>query len=396
MKTLFIECGSGAAGDMLMSALLELHPQPDDIIKRLNALIPNVNIKKETTEQNGIKATHIRVIVNGAEESDAVHSHDGAHSHSEHGHRHLLKDINALINSLSIDEKVKSDALAVYSLLAGAEARVHGTDMDNIHFHEVGTLDAVCDIVGVCMLFNEIGIENIMASPVNTGGGFVSCAHGILPVPAPATVQLLSGLPFYSEGNEGEKCTPTGAALLKYFVKKFGDMPVLTLKKVGMGAGTKKFKSANILRIFMGETDDTEEYIYEICCNIDDMTGEDIAFACDRLFEAGAKDVFTSAVYMKKGRPAQLLTCIAAEEERADVIKAIFKYTSTIGIRERKCKRYLMERFEEKKNTAYGDINFKISRGFGTKKTKPEFEDIKNAALNNGLSPDEIRREINK
>ncbi len=402
MKTLFIECGAGAAGDMLMSALLELHPDPDDFLDRINKLIPDVLVTRESVEQNGIVGTHLRVKINGIEESESMYDHKHHHEHHNkhehhHEHRHTaLSDILDIIDKLQISSDVKKEASSVYADLAAAEAKVHGREPENIHFHEVGTMDAVCDIVGVCMLINELDVKNIYASFVNVGGGTVKCAHGILPVPAPATAELLRGIPFYTEGSEGERCTPTGAALLKHFVKSFGDMPVMTLEKTGMGAGTKHFKNANILRVFLGDTAEDTEEIYEISCNIDDMTGEDIAFACDMLFKAGAKDVFTTPVFMKKGRPGQLLSCIVSADKKDEIIRYIFGYTSTIGIREHKCKRYVMERIEDKTATKYGDIRFKVSEGFGTKKIKPEFEDIKNAALESGVSLETVRKEIGK
>lgn len=409
MRTLFIECNAGAAGDMLMSALSEIHPDPAGFIEKFNTIgIPDVVLKYGKAEQNGIVGTHLHVLVNNKEEDEHMHEHHHEHEHNheherghehehEHEHHHHshthLSDIKTLIESLDINENVKKNAVSVYTLLARAEAHVHGKEIDNIHFHEVGTMDAVADIVGVCMLIDELAPDKIIASPVNVGGGFVKCAHGILPVPAPATEQLLYGIPYYGSGNEGERCTPTGAALLKHFVSDFGEMPLMTVERSGYGAGTKHFSTANILRVFLGETPDKTDEIYELNCNIDDMTGEDIAFACEMLFKAGARDVFTTPIYMKKGRPAVLLSCICTNDKKDGIVKAIFKHTTTLGIREKKCERYILERSEDPIATKYGEIGVKTASGYGVSRRKAEFEDIKKAAEVSGLSLDEIRRE---
>ena len=379
---------------MLMSALSEIHPDPDGFAARFNAAgIPDVRLERGKGTQNGIVGTQIHILVNGRRENGDMHEHHG-HSHTHGGHHtHTsLSDIQALIAGLDVNKNVKKNAAAVYDLLAQAEAHVHGCEISDIHFHEVGTMDAVADIVGVCMLIDELGAENIIASPVNVGSGFVKCAHGILPVPAPAAAHLLCGIPIYSAGGEGERCTPTGAALLKHFVKKFMPMPVMTVEKYGCGAGTKQFETANILRVFFGEAKDSTDEIFELCCNIDDMTGEEMAYACEMLFKAGARDVFTVPVYMKKGRPAVMLCCICTQDEKDVLAKEIFRQTTTIGIRVHKCGRYVLKRSEESVSTPCGDIRVKTSEGYGVTRRKPEFEDIKKAAEASGLSLYEIKR----
>ncbi|MCC8169107.1 MAG: LarC family nickel insertion protein [Oscillospiraceae bacterium] len=248
MKTLYIECNMGAAGDMLMSALSELLPNRDEFIERLNKLnIPTVRFEKKKVSKCGICRTHIDVLVDEEQEDE--------HMHKNHHHSGIA-DITEIISHLNVPEKVQADILSVYRLIAEAESYVHGCEVKNIHFHEVGTLDAVADITGVCMLINELVPDKIMASPVHVGSGTVKCAHGILPVPAPSTEYILRGVPVYGGEIKGELCTPTGAALLKHFVSNFGAMPVMKIEKTGYGMGTKDFGTADCVRVMYGETDD--------------------------------------------------------------------------------------------------------------------------------------------
>lgn len=244
MKILYLNCGMGAAGDMLTAALLGLHPDPDGFLKRLNtALAGKAEINCYKIEKCGIRSNQVSVIIDGDCEGDA-HEHHHAHT--------SIKEILALIDSMAVPEKVKDNTKNVFNLIARAESQVHGTDMENIHFHELGTIDAVADVLSVSMLIYELAPDRIYSSPVSVGSGFVKCAHGILPVPTPATELLLRGLPVQSGGIEGELCTPTGAALLKYFVDEFGDMPLMCVEMSGYGAGKKDFSKANLLRVMIG------------------------------------------------------------------------------------------------------------------------------------------------
>jgi uncharacterized protein (DUF111 family) len=314
MKTMYIECNMGAAGDMLMAALLELLPESDSFINRMNQLgIPGVTVSKETSVKCGITGTHIRVMVRGEEEEsldismghghhhdhshhhghshgdkhahehthddhdhhhkdmhDHEHAHDDHghhHAHDDHGHHHAhnhhhthdhghvgMAEIEDIVNDLPLSDKVKGDVLAVYGLIAEAESKAHGKPVETVHFHEVGMMDAVADIVGVCLLMEELAPQRVIVSPIHVGSGQVKCAHGILPVPAPATAYLLKGVPTYGGRIEGELCTPTGAALLKHFADEFGDRPVMATESIGYGMGKKDFPAANCVRIFLGET----------------------------------------------------------------------------------------------------------------------------------------------
>lgn len=384
MKTLYFECNMGAAGDMLMSALLELFPEPDAFIKKLNELnIPNVSFKKNELTKCGIKGTHVEVSVGGVSE--------GGHCH-EHTHHHTgMDEIEHIIGHLRVSDNVRRNAVQVYKLIAEAESHAHGCEVSEIHFHEVGAMDAIADVVGVCMLIDELSPDRIIASPINTGRGYVKCAHGILPVPAPATAYILRDVPIYSTEIQGELCTPTGAALLRHFVSEFTAMPVMRVSAIGYGMGSKDFDTANCVRAMLGETRDKSDTVSELCCNIDDMTGEAIGFAVKRLFEAGALDVFTTPIGMKKNRPGILLTCVCSERQREEMLRLIFKHTSTIGVREYVTNRYTLERSEETVHTNYGDIRVKKSCGWGVSKAKAEYDDLEKAAMRNDISISDIK-----
>lgn len=388
MKTLYFECNMGAAGDMIMSALLELHPQPDSFMEKLNGLgIPNVTFKKTTSVKCGISGTHVEVSVGGVVEDEHIHEHEHGHHHHSHSGMH---EIEHIIGHLDIPENVRNDAIGVYKLIAEAESHAHGCEISEIHFHEVGTMDAVADVVGTCLLINELNADRIIASPINVGSGQVRCAHGILPVPAPATAHILGGVPIYSNDIRGELCTPTGAAILKYFAEDFIPMPTMPVSKIGYGMGSKDFEAANCVRVMLGETQDKSDTVSELCCNLDDMTGEAIGFAVSRLFDAGALDVFTTPIGMKKNRPGILLTCICRENQRNEMLGLIFKHTTTIGVREYITNRYTLDRTMETTHTQFGDVRVKRSSGWGVSRTKAEYDDMEKIARENNISISDI------
>lgn len=396
MRSLYIDCGMGAAGDMLMAALWEVCDSGEEFLKTINNIgLNGVRIIREQSAKCGIYGTHIKVMVNGEEENEHMHGHAHGHEHAhEHGHTHShssVKDIEHIIDGLNIPNKVKYDAKQVYALIAEAEAKVHNTEIKNIHFHEVGTMDAVADVVGVCMLINDIKPDKIFVSPVHTGAGSVRCAHGILPVPAPATAYILKDIPIYGGEIQGELCTPTGAALLKYFADEFGNMPVMRVEKTGYGMGTKDFEKANCVRIMLGETEDKTDEISELCCNLDDMTPEETGFAAELLLQKGAIDVYTTAAGMKKSRPGVILHCMCHSKDREKMLGLIFKHTSTIGIREYICRRYILDRKEDTVKTEYGDVRIKTSSGYGVRKEKPEYEDLARLARENDIALSDIK-----
>ncbi|WP_408070576.1 LarC family nickel insertion protein [Butyrivibrio sp. JL13D10] len=442
-------------------------------------------------------------------EHDHNHNHDHDHEHHNHDHHHHhhhrgMKEIEHIVEALNLDEAVKADILNVYRLIADAESKVHGRDVAEIHFHEVGTLDAIADIAAACLLMHELAPEKVVVSPIHVGSGQVRCAHGILPVPAPATALLLRGIPFYSGDVRGELCTPTGAALIRYFATEYGAQPVMSVSKIGYGMGKKDFPQANCVRVFVGETvdgattpeipadalaktsaaaasdtptdalaktsaaaasdtpadalaktsaaaasdtpadaptkasaaaaSDTPEdaatktsaatspdtladaptktsaataseipadaptnmsttqtatptdTITELVCNLDDMTPEAIGFAMERLMEDGALDVFTTAIGMKKNRPGTMLTVLCKENKKEELVRKIFRYTTTIGIRENICKRYILNREEKTISTSDGEIRVKEVSGYGVKREKKEYEDIAAIARKKGTA----------
>ena len=475
MKTLYIECAMGAAGDMLTAALLELMPDKEAALAKLNAMgIPGVVFEAEPSAKCGITGTHMRVLIHGEEEGavpcghthahahhhEHDHAHERHHEHEHHAHTHAhahvqedahchdsdahdhahhhehdahhhahhgMAEIRSLIAELAVSETVKEKALAVYQSIAEAESRVHGAEVNQIHFHEVGSMDAVADVTAVCLLMELLAPEQVIVSPIHVGSGTVLCAHGRLPVPAPATALILEGMPICGGSVQGELCTPTGAALLKTFADSFGPMPPMTVAKTGYGMGTKDFEQANCLRAMLGasftmngtgskmqtgqdaegentgsrgaagkdtETENPaarESRITEISCNLDDMTGEDIAFAAERILQAGALDVFTESIYMKKGRPAVKLTVLARPEDEERLAGEIFRHTSTIGVRIHTDRRYELARRSEQRKTPLGTIEVKISEGFGVRKEKIEFASLKQIAETSGKSVAEVR-----
>lgn len=438
MKTLYLECAMGAAGDMLTAALVELLPDRETFLSRINALgLPGVTVEAEPSVKCGITGTHIRVRVHGEEEEsldvhdhehehghhheheheqehehghhhehehehehlhehEHTHGHDHEHSH-EHGHHHAsLADVNAVIDGLSVSDRIKEDAKAVYRLIAEAESRVHGRTVEDIHFHEVGTMDAVTDVVSVCMLMEELAPEQIIVSPVHVGSGHVHCAHGILPVPAPATALLLTGIPTYGGAVRGELCTPTGAALLKHFATGFGDRPVMRTEAIGYGMGNKDFERANCVRAFLGETESVREQVTRLECNLDDITGEETGFAMERLFEAGAYDVYTQPIGMKKSRPGILLSVICSPESADRLAGLIMKHTTTLGIRRQDMSRYVLKREIRTVSTAYGDIRIKHASGMGVERSKAEYDDVAELARKNGVSLADVKQTIRK
>lgn len=388
MRTLYIDCSMGCAGDMLTAALLELHPDKDDFLRRMNAALGGKAVLSASPDSKcGLRGTHVTVLINGDEEGEATRHH---HEHTS------ISEILSFIDSVPLEVKVREDAKKVYSLIAEAESRVHGHPIENVHFHEVGSLDALADVLSVCALMHELAPERILASEVNVGSGTVRCAHGILPVPAPATELILRGVPIYSGQIKSELCTPTGAALLKYFVWKFGAMPTMQIENAGCGTGKKDFECANVVRAFIGETTDEGDRIIELACNLDDMTPEELSFAMEELFTLGALDVYFTSIGMKKSRPGVKLTCMCRERQRKQMLECIFKHTTTLGVREYVCKRYELGRSEKTVRTQAGEVRVKTSSGYGAVREKAEYEDLAALARKSGKTIAQIRSEVLK
>ena len=416
MRILYLDCGMGAAGDMIAGALVSLlsKEEQESFIKMINNIgVDGVKVSLSDDAKCGITGKHFKVEIDGVEEhSHDVHEHEHHHEHEqEHGHHHehgdghndndnhghhhhgtgpFPKELEAVAEKLDCPNDIQK----VYELLAEAEAKVHGKDVSEIHFHEVGMKDALIDIASVVYLMNKLKVDKVVVSPVNVGFGKVKCAHGILPVPAPATAELVKGIPTYAGRFEGELLTPTGAALLKYYADEFSYQPLMNVIKCGYGTGNKNFESANVVKAVLGEVTDEliSENVIELNCNVDDMSAEDMAYATKTLIENGAKDAFVTPVIMKKGRSGMLLTVLCSAIDKERFVSLIFKHTSTIGIRVKETERIILNRHEETLHTKLGDVRVKYSEGYGVKREKPEFEDLRKLAEENNISVAEARK----
>lgn len=397
MRILYLDCGMGAAGDMLAGALVSLlsKEEQESFIKMINNIgVDGVKVSLSDDAKCGIVGKHFKVEIDGVEEhSHDVHEHEHHHEHHEHHHHGkgpFPKELEAVAEKLNCPNDIQK----VYELLAEAEAKVHGKDVSEIHFHEVGMKDALIDIASVVYLMNKLKVDKVVVSPVNVGFGKVKCAHGILPVPAPATAELVKGIPTYAGRFEGELLTPTGAALLKYYADEFSYQPLMNVIKCGYGTGNKNFESANVVKAVLGEVTDEliSENIIELNCNVDDMSAEDMAYATKALIENGAKDAFVTPVIMKKGRSGMLLTVLCSAIDKERFVSLIFKHTSTIGIRVKETERIILNRHEETVHTKLGDVRVKYSEGYGVKREKPEFEDLRKLAEENNISVAEARK----
>lgn len=403
-KALYIDATLGMAGDMLCAALTALMDDPEEFVRKLNINSPDaVCFTQETKETYGIAGTHMKVTVAGKEEDEVLeghhhdqhehhdhehHGHDHHHDHDhthvhEHHHEHTsMHTIGHIIDDLTIDESSKDKMREIYNTLAEAEAAVHGKEIQDIHFHEVGSLDAVADVMSAVLAIEELNVDAVYASPITTGFGTVKCAHGILPVPAPATAKIIEGLPSRAGSIEGELTTPTGAAILKTLSDGFMTRPEGVIVKQSKGLGSRDYGSPSFVTAYIIEVPDDNngelsDQVIELSFNVDDCTGEELGLAMEMIFEAGAKDVFYTPVFMKKNRPGYLVTIITAADKEMDCVKAAFKYTTTIGMRKKLCDRYVLDREIVTEETEDGPVRVKISKGYGVTKRKTEFEDIR-------------------
>ncbi|MBS6391481.1 MAG: nickel pincer cofactor biosynthesis protein LarC [Veillonella sp.] len=424
MKRLFLDCQMGIAGDMLTATLLGLVDNPEMWIAELNQMgISDVTYTLLPKEEKGLQGYRVAVTINGIEESEhykgsshdqhhtdhhhAHHEHGETDTHEDHSDHHIhseyhvhgrgLQGVMDIINSLSISDTCKQNAINVYQLVAEAEAKVHKSTVTQIHFHELGMLDAIADIVAVCVLLEALKFDEIIISPIHVGTGTVHCAHGELPVPAPATMELLAGIPMYADYQiKGELCTPTGAALAKYFGTAFSHMPVLTPTKVSYGFGTKQFERPNCIRAFVDIVNDSEDTIIEMACNLDDMTPEEIGYAVEQLLLSPALDVFTTPIMMKKQRPSTMLTVLCKIDDIDSVRDLIFKHTTSIGIRYHRCDRYILNRSAGDIDWEGNRIAFKTSSGFGVERHKYEYDSLAAIAKQNDMSLLDLKRQLRK
>ena len=304
-----------------------------------------------------------------------------------------MEDIEHIVRgNMHADDALKDEVMDVYGLIAEAESKAHGLPVEDVHFSEVGRMDAIADVSAACYLMRKLAPDTVIASPVRIGFGQVRCDHGIVPVPAPATANLLVGMQSYAGDIEGEMLTPTGAALIKHFAGSYGAQPLMTTLAVGYGMGSKDFGAANCVRATLGDSADSRDDVCEYSCNLDDMTGEEIGFAMDRLFEAGALDVYTIPIGMKKNRPGLLLRFLCKEADLDKVVAAVFKHTTTIGIRGGKLDRFILDRSFSSVTVDGTEIRRKASSGYGTQKEKFEFEDLAKLALEKNISLFEARK----
>lgn len=371
---MYIECNTGIAGDMLCGAMLDILDDNDKeyIINKLNTLLSGTKVELKSVSKNSVCASKFDVTV------------------AEQGHSHTdISEIYGIIDGFDLPQKVKDNAKEVYKIIANAESKVHGTSVADVHLHEVGAKDAIIDITACCLLIDFLGINQITCSPIVTGFGEVKTAHGIMPVPAPATAEILKGLPTVIGDIKGELTTPTGAALIKYFASK-SEAQSGGYAKIGYGAGTKDFEKPNIVRVFLSESN--EEEITELRCQIDDMTGEEMGYAINKMLSLGAKDAYIKPITMKKSRPAFEFTVICSPSDKDEMTRQMFKHTTTLGIRQIECTRAALNReiVEE------SGVHIKRSNGFGTQKEKIEFDDIVKVAEENDVSVFEARKLLQK
>lgn len=380
MRLAYIDCFSGAAGDMLLAALLHAGYPLDELratIARLH--LPDVRVEAEVVRRGGIAGTHVRVVVGPA---------------AGHKHRHLPQILD-IIAAAGLPERVAETATLAFRRLAEAEAAVHQTAIEKVHFHEVGADDAIVDIVGVCSGFEALGVERVVAAPVPTGSGTVRCEHGEMPVPAPATAELLRGVPLAACEERGELTTPTGAALLTTLAEAFGPLPAMTIQRIGYGAGTRENRSRpNLLRLLIGtavgaghEAAGEVDRVVVLETQLDDAPGQVVGFALERALEAGALDAYVVPIGMKKGRPGQLLTVLAAPADAPRIEEVLFRETTTLGVRRYECERRKLIRSHVAVATPFGEIRVKVGRrGDEVLQAWPEYEDCAAAARAHGVA----------
>jgi len=378
---------------MNLGALIDLGVDSGYLARELEKLhLGGYELKIFKAERRGIGGTKVDVIL---EEKDQAHDH--RHSH----HRHL-QDIRTIIEESTLGERVKKMSLGIFRKLAEAEASVHGTDINEVHFHEVGAVDAIVDIVGAALCLDALEVDRVMASSVELGSGFVTCAHGTLPVPAPATTEILKGIPVKTGTVPFEATTPTGAAILASTVDSFTDRIDFRLLKTGYGLGTRDAEIPNMLRVMLGEVtgsqrleDDGHTMLVE--CNIDDMNPEHYEFVMEKLFQAGAHDVYLTPVIMKKTRPAVILSVICSREAVSLVEDIILTETTTLGLRKQGLLRTTLERDVSMAGTAYGEVRIKNTYLRGKKiKSKPEYEDCRRLAEESGVGLREIYEAVER
>jgi len=373
MRTLYFDCFAGASGDMILGAMVAAGVDPAVLraeLERLNVAGFSVNF--ETVTRSGLSATYARV-----ETTD------------EHKHRHLA-DIKKIIEGSGVSDAAKKLSVEIFTRLAEAEARVHNEPIEQVHFHEVGALDAIVDIVGAAICFDLLKIDRFVCSPLHVGAGTIQMAHGRFPVPPPAVAELLKCVPFYATDIQGELLTPTGAAIITTVCKAFGPIPHLTPETTGYGAGTREYKDfPNVLRVLVGETDantGNDERLWMLETNVDDMSPQILGHVMDRAFELGALDCYFTPVQMKKNRPGVLLSVLCERDRKEELLNLLFTETTTLGVRSYEVERRALRRSMVRVETQYGPIDVKVAHLNGRVVNEmPEFEQVRSAATKAGV-----------
>ncbi len=439
MRIAYLDCFSGMSGDMFLGALIDAGVSPEVLEKTVAALDVGARLEISRVNRSGITATKVDVLVDGekelpreefwqrqeahrhSQEHGVSHVHDSSHSHvhhspgmadadpadqsassragapalhlhsHSHSHGRGLREIKKIIADAAISDGARRTAIAIFEALGAAEAKIHNMDIESVHFHEVGAVDAMVDIVGAAVGVEALGVDEIVCSPLNVGGGTVKCAHGVFPVPAPATVELLAGAPVYSSGLQVELLTPTGAAIVKTLATRFGAFPEMTIERSGYGAGTRDFPgNPNVVRLTIGEAANSlasktaRDTISVLEANLDDLNPQVFGYVMDRLLEEGALDVFGMPVQMKKNRPGTLLTVLCKPEDAGKLTQLVFAETTTLGVRHRDEQRQTLARRWVSVTTSWGDVRMKIASMNGTVTNyAPEYEDCRRIAAEN-------------
>lgn len=374
MKTLYFDCFAGASGDMILGAMVAAGVDSNVLRDELSKLnVDGFNVNFETVDRSGVSATYARV--------------ETAH---EHKHRHL-SDIKKIIEESNVSGAAKKLSIQIFTRLAEAEGLVHNEPVDHVHFHEVGALDAIVDIVGAAICFDLLKIERFVSSPLHVGSGMIQMAHGRFPVPPPAVAELLKGVPFYSTDIQGELLTPTGAAIITTVCTEFSPIPQMTTEVTGYGAGTRQYKDfPNVLRVMLGETEAgaaRDEQLWMLETNIDDMSPQLLGHVMDRAFEQGALDCYFTPVHMKKNRPGVLLSVLCERDRKEPLLNLLFTETTTLGVRSYEVTRRALRRSMVRVETQYGPIDVKVAHLNGcVVNEKPEFEQVRAAATKAGVA----------
>lgn len=410
MKILYYDCFSGISGDMNLAAMIALGVDPEFLRDELSKLgiDEEFSLKVSADQRKGIHGTRVDVVLarddqqeSQPQDTNKHAKHEHSHHQSSHEHR-TLRDIEEIINGSGLDDKVKKTSLAIFTRVAEAEAKIHGRQLYDVHFHEVGATDSIVDIVGAAICYHALEIDEIWSSPVELGGGFVKCAHGTIPVPAPATMEILTGIPTRRGAVQKETTTPTGAAILAELVDRFEHSPELRTERTAYGIGHRDTEIPNVLRVSLASADNSPDSLKTVpaClleCNIDDMTGEMLGDAMDRIMEAGAMDVHFTSITMKKNRPAVTLSVLCGAHEEDKFKRLVFRHTSTLGIKTVPIKKTVLDITFEQLDTPLGSVTMKNAIMEGKIiRSKPELEDCRKLASKHDIPLNEVYVQIGK